>query len=65
MNFFIGIRSALIIYAVIGGLIYLCTGCVCLPTRYSVKVPIYVTQDAMHRLPYNNTNRMGSEGNDE
>ena len=44
----------------------LCSGCTtCLPTRYSVKVPIFVTQDAMHRLPYSDMNRMGSEGQDE
>ena len=50
---------AIPMWVVIFALCSLLCGCATLPTTY--RVPILITQDAMHRLPYVETNR-DSEG---
>ena len=59
MNFFIAIRNVIIFYLLIATgwlVIATCSGCqTYLPQTY--RVPLYITQDASHRLPYNNNIR--------
>ena len=55
MNLCIGIRNCIILYALIGLVAWACSGCTTiLPQTY--RVPLLITQDAMHRLPYCNIN---------